>query len=532
MEPYINLLLDNHNLVLTGAPGTGKTYLAKQIASQFILGKEYNDLLSESEMKQFNEQCTFVQFHPSYDYTDFVEGLKPIYKANCNDIGFERKDGIFKSFCHAAIDNKFTYSVHSNNDESSKKIRIRPLKELNLNILYNHFYNLGVKDISDLNGEDFLKIIRDSNRTETKTLDYQYYQAVIQELLNTENDQNSSFETKYKYLKDKIEKQGTISLSINKRTYIAEITSTKLIGIQSSSNCEIYDNSNLEESNEEEKKFVFIIDEINRGEISKIIGELFFSIDPGYRGPEGTVKTQYQNLISDIKDPFYEGFYVPTNVYIIGTMNDIDRSVESMDFAMRRRFAWKEISANDRKDMWNGNIDKWKAEAENRMDSLNAKIESIPAFNKSYHIGPAYFLKLKYYDGKFELLWKYHIKGLLAEYLRGMTEAEELLGKLEKAYKDYDLLKSAVMNTDGNDDADTAPTFKVLEEGASTLSKEEAGQLAQRQMKFIQHLRAALVRIENKTYGICRETGKLIPKERLKAVPHATLSIDAKQMKK
>lgn len=104
--------------------------------------------------------------------------------------------------------------------------------------------------------------------------------------------------------------------------------------------------------------------------------------------------------------------------------------------------------------------------------------------------------------------------------------------KLEKAYKDYDLLKSAVMNTDGNDDSDTAPTFKVLEEGAATLSKEEAGQLAQRQMKFIQHLRAALVRIENKTYGICRETGKLIPKERLKAVPHATLCIDAKQGKR
>ena len=100
--------------------------------------------------------------------------------------------------------------------------------------------------------------------------------------------------------------------------------------------------------------------------------------------------------------------------------------------------------------------------------------------------------------------------------------------KLEKAYRDYDLLKASIMNTDGNDVTDTSPTFKVLEECASTLSKEEAGQLAQRQMKFIQHLQAALVRIENKTYGICRETGKLIPKERLRAVPHATLGIDAK----
>ena len=106
---------------------------------------------------------------------------------------------------------------------------------------------------------------------------------------------------------------------------------------------------------------------------------------------------------------------------------------------------------------------------------------------------------------------------------------EIIIEKLEKAKKDYDLLKSAVTQSESNDTQDTSPTFKVLEEGAATLSKEEAGKLAQRQLKFIQHLQAALVRIENKTYGICRETGKLIPKERLRAVPHATLSIDAKQ---
>jgi RNA polymerase-binding transcription factor DksA len=107
-----------------------------------------------------------------------------------------------------------------------------------------------------------------------------------------------------------------------------------------------------------------------------------------------------------------------------------------------------------------------------------------------------------------------------------------ILEKLEAAKQDYDLLKASLMNVDGNDVTDTSPTFKVLEEGATTLSKEEAGQLAQRQMKFIQGLQAALVRIENKTYGICRETGKLIPKERLRAVPHATLSIEAKQNQK
>ena len=104
-----------------------------------------------------------------------------------------------------------------------------------------------------------------------------------------------------------------------------------------------------------------------------------------------------------------------------------------------------------------------------------------------------------------------------------------IMEKLDKAKRDYDLLREGISNSEGNDVSDTSPTFKVMEEGASTLSKEEVGRLAQRQMKFIQNLQAALIRIENKTYGICSETGKLISKERLRAVPHATLSIEAKQ---
>lgn len=114
-----------------------------------------------------------------------------------------------------------------------------------------------------------------------------------------------------------------------------------------------------------------------------------------------------------------------------------------------------------------------------------------------------------------------------------LQEFKELINqKLDKAKKDYELLKNTITMEDGNDTQDTSPTFKVLEEGAAVLSKEEAGNLAQRQQKFIQHLQAALVRIENKTYGVCRETGELIPAERLRAVPHATLSIDAKRNQK
>jgi RNA polymerase-binding transcription factor DksA len=114
-----------------------------------------------------------------------------------------------------------------------------------------------------------------------------------------------------------------------------------------------------------------------------------------------------------------------------------------------------------------------------------------------------------------------------------LVEFKELiLKKLEKAREDYDILKGSISNEESNDTMDTSPTFKVLEEGATTLSKEEAGRLAQRQFKFIQYLQAALIRIENKTYGVCRDTGKLISKERLRAVPHATLCIDSKNAQK
>lgn len=106
---------------------------------------------------------------------------------------------------------------------------------------------------------------------------------------------------------------------------------------------------------------------------------------------------------------------------------------------------------------------------------------------------------------------------------------EIILAKLDKAQKEYDNLTASLRNSYGNDIADTSPTFKVLEEGASTRDREDMARLAERQRSFISHLQAALVRIENKTYGICRVTGKLIPKERLRAVPHATLSIDAKR---
>ena len=260
------------------------------------MGLQEKDIVPE-------EQYCFVQFHPSYDYTDFVEGLRPI-KSN-GTVVFERTDGIFKEFCAKAA-----------------------------------------------------------------------------------NDANNNY--------------------------------------------------------------VFVIDEINRGEISKIFGELFFSIDPGYRGKSRKMKTQYHNLIANDEKladdyPFKDGFLVPKNVFIIGTMNDIDRSVESMDFAFRRRFSFAEVTASESESMiysqqWGNDLIN---EAISRMQHLNEAIvdPKVGNLTPQFQIGGAYFLKIKkYYDSTkdvsqaAEQLWNYHLKGTLYEYFRGEPDAEIKMKQLKVAY--------------------------------------------------------------------------------------------------
>lgn len=177
-------------------------------------------------------------------------------------------------------------------------------------------------------------------------------------------------------------------------------------------------------------KFIFLIDEINRGEMSKIFGELFFSIDPGYRGVKGAVTTQYAALHDESKDK--NDFYVPENVYILGTMNDIDRSVESFDFAMRRRFRFIEIKACDQLEM----LDtlEYRDSAINKLEKLNKEIEKIDGLDSNYHIGPSYFLRLIEVENDFELLWTDYLDPLIREYIRGSYNEEELLKNLKSVY--------------------------------------------------------------------------------------------------
>ncbi len=278
LRDYINLnicglLLKNYNLVLTGAPGTGKSYMAKQIAKQ-ITG-DYDT----------QEHWEMVQFHASYDYTDFVEGMRP-KKENGKDITFGYQEGHFREFCSKAA-----------------------------------------------------------------------------------------------------------------------------------------------KEEDKEQKYVFIIDEINRGEVNKIFGELFYSIDPDKRGEDGKITTQYSSINNLQNDPFKDGFYVPENVYIIGTMNDIDRSVESLDFAFRRRFLWKEVKWSDTfdgilgssKKIENASDSKLFDKIGNAFKSLNKKIKQD--LGSQYCIGGSYAQKIDKLDCKdndiLEELWKYFIENIISEYLRG-----------------------------------------------------------------------------------------------------------------
>ena len=397
INEYKNILLSSKNLILRGAPGTGKTYLARQIANELTGGNE--------------EQIDFVQFHPSYDYTDFVEGLRPVSNDN-SQISFELQDGIFKKFCLKA----------------------------------NEAQKTGGQDNFDEAWNDYLEYVNNRDEKERLT-DFSYL------TVNSRNNFNVNYESKsqgtvltksyvYELYKDENYLKQTYYRSQGKK--VLE-TLRKKFGLKDYiSPTEI----------DTDKKFVFIIDEINRGEISKIFGELFFSIDPGYRGKDGEVSTQYANLHET-----NEKFYIPENVYIIGTMNDIDRSVDTFDFAMRRRFRFVEITAESQLGMLDEPLGYGAEEAKMRLRNLNAAIEKVEELNSHYHVGPSYFLKLQEVDFDYELLWSDYIKPLLEDYLRGSYEEVETLETLKKAFDKTSNEQTNQSTTgdnesDGNDNTD------------------------------------------------------------------------------
>lgn len=382
-----NILLQSKNLILRGAPGTGKTYLAKELTD----GNE--------------DQIGFVQFHPSYDYTDFVEGLRPVSNGD-GAIEFKLEDGIFKKFCQKAKEAQKTGG--QDNFEEAWDLYLEYVNSRDEKEYLTEFSYLTVNSRNNFN-----------INYETKAQGTCLTKSYVYELYKDE-----------KYLKQPYYRnQGKKVLeTLKKRFGLKDYISPTEI--------------------DTDKKFVFIIDEINRGEISKIFGELFFSIDPGYRGEKGSVSTQYANLHETD-----EKFYIPENVYIIGTMNDIDRSVDTFDFAMRRRFRFVEVTAESQVGMLDKELAIHAEEAKLRLRNLNAAIENVQELNSHYHIGPSYFLKLKDVDFDYEILWSDYLKPLLEDYLRGSYEESETLATLKKAFNLTNKEQTVQQDT-GDDNAD------------------------------------------------------------------------------
>ena len=388
---YSDILKKSKNLILRGAPGTGKTHLAIDIANELTDGNE--------------DQIGFVQFHPSYDYTDFVEGLRPVSNGD-GVIEFKLEDGIFKQFCQKAKEAQKT-GGQDNFDEAwdlyLEYVNSRDEKEY-----LTEFSYLTVNSRNNFN-----------INYETKAKGTVLTKSYVYELYKDEN-----------YLKKPFYRnQGKKVLeTLKKRFGLKDYVSPTKINT--------------------DKNFVFIIDEINRGEISKIFGELFFSIDPGYRGEKGSVSTQYANL-HETDDKFY----IPENVYIIGTMNDIDRSVDTFDFAMRRRFRFVEVTAESQLYILDEKLGEHAEEAKTRLRNLNVAIENVQELNSHYHIGPSYFRNLKELDYDYELLWSDYLKPLLEDYLRGSYEETETLDILKKAF-DLTNNEQTDQQDTGDNDAD------------------------------------------------------------------------------
>lgn len=383
IRSYSDLLLSSKNIVFLGAPGTGKTYLSKQIASYIVSNGRTSDInsLSQNEINQID----FVQFHPSYDYTDFVEGFRPSEAEN-NQISFSLKPGKFKEFIEKA--QKFeTVDRQDNFAQAWEKFFEAVTEAMETSQGYNELKTLTGKPMGNIVSYDKNGIQGVFKKGTTQYLNYNQIYNVYRGLPGVpEGGFDNYRKAVVKHLKEKFELEDYI---------VGEVKN-------------------------DQDKFVFIIDEINRGEISKIFGELFFSIDPDYRGIKGAVSTPYNSE---------EKLYIPENVYIIGTMNDIDRSVETFDFAMRRRFTFVEITADQSAQNMQLN-----EETKEIMYRLNNAIVEEGHLTQDYQIGASYFKNLDEGTLSIKNLWDYKLKPLLNDYFRGERLANDKLRALENAY--------------------------------------------------------------------------------------------------
>ncbi|WP_200770010.1 McrB family protein [Enterococcus faecium] len=404
LKSYVSHLLKSKNLILRGAPGTGKTFLANEMAADVVSNGRTTQIneLSEDEKSRIG----FVQFHPSYDYTDFVEGLRPT-TSDDGVVSFTLKDGSFKSFVEKA--------------KKTKKVNGQD----NFEEAWAKFFDAVTE--ASIEGEGYNKLKTLTGKPVRNLLAYERneIQGVYPAKTNTYLNHDQIYNV-YRGL------PGTPKGGFDAYRKAIVKHLKEEFGLKN------YTASTVDSTNNQ--NYVFIIDEINRGEISKIFGELFFSIDPGYRGHKEGVYTQYANLHENPE----EKFYIPNNVYIIGTMNDIDRSVDTFDFAMRRRFTFLEIKAED-----SAQNMLTQEKTKELMTRLNEAIvaKEKGGLSTDYQIGASYFLSIDNGEETMEQLWDTKLYPLLKDYFRGEHKAKEKLEILEKVYSNDGDLDEAETST-------------------------------------------------------------------------------------
>jgi len=450
-------LEDHKQIVLTGAPGTGKTYAAQNYV--------------KTQTTNNKARYRFVQFHPSYDYSDFVEGLRPVILEETmnDDPTFVRIDGVFKSFCREIVLNNYKEITRKDINQTQKVNRtwIRRCNPSTYKVAeaYNELQvidwtqsrNYVIGDIvyiftsGDIKKFTHKCVVEEVNIPYEDTIDDRKFWVI------DENKQEDWIKDRYVRMR-LIEKLDTdISLEdlgVAKFEGPITIDDSQVSLIegkevrQETANIVDYDTfkENYAQAEAKDKfktKYYFVIDEINRADLSKVFGELMYGLEDSYRGINHPIKTQYKNLTthsigSDGKgepltfDCFKAGFFIPTNLYIIGTMNDIDKSVEAFDFALRRRFEWIEIMAKDvAKDSL---TDMLQTATEAQIDELVTKINrmndvisdegKVFGLSDAYHIGHAYFKKVDFSDPlSLENIFNRNIVSILKEYTRGRDVA-------------------------------------------------------------------------------------------------------------
>ena len=401
-----------------------------------------------------SDQFNFVQFHPNYDYSDFVEGLKPVVKAK-GEVGFELKPGVFQEFCYQA------QARGQRENEPSFLSLIKQAENLQRKEVEAKKAQGKIEAATNKQAKEQAEISAKQSNLELMQLTEKLrrrLQAEWKRLISELKAANNQLKITHKLtVTGKETVDGSLAISFSEvhpnhiftfQTFMThlirnaeQIKNKKktLKGNDHHINLNLLLNYLLKEEN---KKYVFVIDEINRGDLANIFGELFYSIDPGYRGKQGAVKTQYASMrTNDNVKGFLDLFYVPENVYLIGTMNDIDRSVETFDFAMRRRFRFIEVTAKSQVNIIQEHprfARSEKARAVNCLLKLNEAIDTHTELNSNYHIGPAYFLNLVALNYNYTILWSDYLEALLEEYLRGFSTERDLAERLHLLKSVYD----------------------------------------------------------------------------------------------